>query len=67
MSRKDADATQSRDNHVPQCHQSRQLQIADLIAYLIKQSRYPSRYLKEQGAHQMIKRLTERSLGWFEV
>lgn len=47
--------------------QSRQLQIADLIAYLIKQSRYPSRYLKEQGAHQMIKRLTERSLGWFEV
>jgi hypothetical protein len=48
-------------------NQSRQLQIADLIAYLIKQSKYPNRYLKEQGAHQLIKKLTELSLGWIEV
>ncbi len=48
-------------------NRSRQLQIADLIAYLIKQSKCPNRYLKEQGAHQLIKKLTELSLGWIEV
>jgi len=48
-------------------NRSRQLQIADLIAYLIKQSKHPNRYLKEQGAHQLIKKLTELSLGWIEV
>ena len=47
--------------------ESLQLQIADLVAYLLKQSRFPNRYLKEQGAHQLIKKLTERSVGWEEV
>jgi hypothetical protein len=47
--------------------ESLQLQIADLVAYLLKQSRFPNRYLKEQGAHQLIKKLTERSLGWEEM
>jgi hypothetical protein len=48
-------------------NRSRQLQIADLVAYLIKQAKHPNRYLKEQGAHQLIKKLSERSLGWIEV
>ena len=47
--------------------ESVQLQVADLVAYLLKQSKDPNRYLKEQGAHQLIKKLTERSLGWAEI
>ena len=47
--------------------ESRQLQIADLVAYLLKQSLQPNRYLKEQGAQNMVKRLNELSLGWIDV
>jgi hypothetical protein len=47
--------------------ESVQLQLADLLAYLLKQSKSPNRYLKEQGAHQLIRRLNERSLGWVEL
>jgi hypothetical protein len=47
--------------------QSRQLQVADLIAYLLKQTLQPNRYLKEQGAHNMIRRLNDLSLGWIDV
>ena len=46
---------------------SRQLQLADLVAYLLKQSIQPNRYLKEQGAYHLIKRLNEQSLGWIDV
>ena len=43
------------------------LQVADLIAYLLKQSLSPNRYLKEQGAQYLIKKLNEKSLGWRDV
>ena len=43
------------------------LQAADLIAYLLKQSRTPNRYLKEQGAQHLIKKLNEQSLGWVDL
>ena len=43
------------------------LQAADLIAYLLKQSRTPNRYLKEQGAQYLIKKLNEQSLGWIDL
>ena len=47
--------------------ESRQLQVADLTAYLLKQSLQPNRFLKEQGAHHLIRRLNELTLGWVEV
>jgi hypothetical protein len=43
------------------------LQAADLIAYLLKQSRNPNRYLKEQGAQHLIKKFNEKSLGWVDL
>lgn len=43
------------------------LQAADLIAYLLKQSRSPNRYLKEQGAQHLIRKLNEQSLGWIDI
>ena len=43
------------------------LQAADLIAYLLKQSRRPNSYLKEQGAQFLIKKLNDQALGWVDL
>lgn len=43
------------------------LQAADLIAYLLKQTRRPNSYLKEQGAQFLIKKLNDQALGWVDL
>jgi hypothetical protein len=50
------------DSHLSVC-----LQVADLVAYLLKQSRTPNRYIREQGAQNLVKKLNEQSLGWIDV
>lgn len=48
-------------------HESLQIQVADFIAYLLKQKLTPNSFMRAQGCGQLIKRLSEHSLGWNEV